>query len=104
MLAVVEDTVWAALADPRRRLLLSLLRERPRSVGELVSLSGQSQPTTSKHLRSLRDAGLVHVDRAGQRRIYSVAVAPLVALDAWLAPYRPLWRPAHPRPFAGSGT
>jgi DNA-binding transcriptional ArsR family regulator len=85
------SSTWSALADPHRRAVVELLRERPRSVGELVEQLGLSQPGTSKHLRVLRDAGLVaaHVD--AQRRVYSLDPRPLAALDAWLAPYRQMW-------------
>lgn len=82
---------WSALADPHRRAVLELLRERPRAVGELVDLLSLSQPSTSKHLRVLREAGLVRARARAQRRVYEVDPAPLVALDAWLAPYRQLW-------------
>ncbi|GAA4860812.1 metalloregulator ArsR/SmtB family transcription factor [Actinomycetospora straminea] len=82
---------WTALADPHRRAMLGLLRERPRAVGELVDLLALSQPSTSKHLRVLREAGLVRARPEAQRRVYEVDPAPLVALDAWLAPYRRLW-------------
>lgn len=84
-------TTWSALADPHRRELIGLLRERPRPVGELVALVGLSQPGTSKHLRVLREAGLVRVRGAAQQRIYSLDPGPLAELDAWLAPYRALW-------------
>jgi len=82
---------WAALSDPRRRAAIALLRERPRSVGELVSALGLTQPGTSKHLRVLREAGLVSVRREAQRRVYELDPGPLIELDAWLAPYRELW-------------
>lgn len=82
---------WAALADPHRRAMLGLLRERPRAVGELVDLLALSQPSTSKHLRVLREAGLVRARPEAQRRVYELDPAPLAALDAWLAPYRSLW-------------
>jgi DNA-binding transcriptional ArsR family regulator len=84
-------STWSALADPHRRVMLTLLLERPRPVGELVERLGLTQPGTSKHLRVLRDAGLVHVRQEGQRRVYAVDPAPLAELDAWLAPYRRLW-------------
>lgn len=86
-----DTGTWAALADPHRRAMLGLLRERPRAVGELVDLLELSQPSTSKHLRVLREAGLVRARPEAQRRVYEVDPAPLVALDAWLAPYRRLW-------------
>ena len=82
---------WSALADPHRRAVLELLLERPRPVGELVERLGLSQPGTSKHLRILREAGLVDVRRDAQRRFYELRTAPLAELDAWLEPYRHLW-------------
>jgi DNA-binding transcriptional ArsR family regulator len=82
---------WAALADPHRRTMVELLRERPRPVGELVELTGLTQPGTSKHLRVLRDAGLVQARPDAQRRVYELRPAPLAELDAWLAPYRRMW-------------
>jgi len=86
----VTETL-AALADPHRRAVLELLRERPRSVGELVDRLGLSQPGTSKHLRVLRDAGLVTARAEAQRRVYELNGAPLRELEAWLAPYRRFW-------------
>ena len=71
--------------------MLELLLERPRPVGELVERLGLSQPGTSKHLRVLREAGLVHVRREAQRRVYALDPGPLSELDVWLAPYRRLW-------------
>jgi DNA-binding transcriptional ArsR family regulator len=84
-------STWAVLADPHRRTILELLRESPRAVGELVAGTGLSQPGTSKHLRVLRDAGLVVVRTEAQRRIYELDVRPLAELDAWLEPYRRSW-------------
>ncbi|WP_345420636.1 metalloregulator ArsR/SmtB family transcription factor [Actinomycetospora chlora] len=83
--------MWAALADPHRRVLLGLLRERPRAVSELVDAVELSQPSTSKHLKVLREAGLVRVVPQAQRRVYEIDPRPLEALDAWLAPYRRMW-------------
>lgn len=83
--------MWTALADPHRRAVLETLRARPCSVGELVAELGYSQPTTSKHLRVLRSAGMVRVRRDAQRRIYAIDPAPIAELDAWLQPYRRLW-------------
>jgi len=81
---------FEVLAEPnRRRILDLLLTERP--VGELVEGTGLSQPTVSKHLRVLREAGLVEVRPVAQRRLYRVRPEPLRALDEWLAPYRRLW-------------
>ena len=87
----MREATWAALSDPHRRSVLGLLRERPRAVGELVAALRLSQPATSKHLRVLRDAGLVRVVTDAQRRIYALDPAPLAELDDWLAPYRALW-------------
>jgi DNA-binding transcriptional ArsR family regulator len=82
---------WSALADPNRRAVLELLLERPRPVGELVERLGLSQPGTSKHLRVLREAGLVQVRQDANRRVYALDPGPLNELDVWLAPYRRLW-------------
>ncbi|SDK17170.1 ArsR/SmtB family transcription factor [Streptomyces indicus] len=79
------------LAEPQRRRILDLLLERPRLVGELTAELGLSQPNTSKHLRVLREAGLVRVRQDGQRRRYELRPEPLAELDAWLAHYRHLW-------------
>lgn len=79
------------LAEPNRRRILDLLLDRPYSVGELTERLGLSQPGTSKHLRVLRDAGLVRVRQDAQRRWYELRPEPLAELDAWLAPYRHLW-------------
>jgi DNA-binding transcriptional ArsR family regulator len=85
------DVLWPALADPHRRAMLDALRDGPCSVGELTSRLGMSQPMTSKHLRVLRDAGLVVVRKQAQQRIYAVNALRLAELEAWLAPYRTLW-------------
>jgi DNA-binding transcriptional ArsR family regulator len=82
---------FEVLAEPTRRRILDLLLERPRLVGELTDELGLSQPGTSKHLRVLRDAGLVRVRRDAQRRWYELRPDPLAELDAWLAPYRRFW-------------
>ena len=83
--------MWAALVDPRRRAVLDLLAQGELSVSELVDRLGLTQPQTSKHLRVLREAGLVRVERRAQQRIYAVDPRPMVELDRWLAPYRRLW-------------
>jgi len=90
-LPVSSATAWTALSDPHRRDVLELLLERPRSVGELVERLSLSQPSTSKHLRVLRTAGLVTVRQDGQRRVYAVDPQPLAELHQWLARYRRLW-------------
>lgn len=84
-------TTFEVLAEPTRRRLLDALRERPHAVGELVDRLALSQPQASKHLRVLRDAGLVRVRVAAQRRLYELRPEPLAEVDAWLAPYRALW-------------
>jgi DNA-binding transcriptional ArsR family regulator len=84
-------TTFDVLAEPTRRRILDLLLERERPVGDLVERLHASQPGVSKHLRVLRDAGLVEVRHDAQRRIYRVRAEPLAEIDAWLAPYRRLW-------------
>ncbi|WP_204456266.1 ArsR/SmtB family transcription factor [Actinokineospora baliensis] len=84
-------TTFTVLAEPTRRRILDLLREQPRSVGELVAALGLTQPGTSKHLKVLREAGLVRVRRDAQRRWYELRPEPLAEIDTWLAPYRLLW-------------
>lgn len=79
------------LAEPVRRQILDLLLDRPHLVGELTDRIGLSQPGTSKHLRVLREAGLVRVRRDAQRRWYELVPEPLTEVDAWIAPYRRLW-------------
>ena len=79
------------LAEPRRVAILELLRDRERPVGELVDELGVSQPSVSKHLRVLKDAGLVDVRADAQRRLYRIRPEPLAELDDWLAGYRALW-------------
>jgi DNA-binding transcriptional ArsR family regulator len=85
-------TTFEVLAEPRRREILDLLRGGERPVGELVDALELSQPAVSKHLKVLRDAGLVEVRQDAQRRWYRLRPAPLVEIDAWLEPYRDLWR------------
>jgi DNA-binding transcriptional ArsR family regulator len=82
---------FAVLAEPTRREILDLLRDGERPVGDLVDRLAISQPAVSKHLRVLRDAGLVDVRADAQRRLYRVRPQPLVEIDEWLAPYRRLW-------------
>ncbi len=79
------------LAEPSRRRLLDLLRGGELAVGDLVDEMGLSQPTVSKHLRVLREAGLVEVRADAQRRLYRIRPEPLIELDSWLEPYRQLW-------------
>ncbi len=82
---------FAALAEPSRRRILDLLRDGERPVGELVDALRMSQPGVSKHLRVLREAGLVEVRPDGRRRLYGLRAAPLAEIDAWLDPYRRHW-------------
>ncbi|MCD7438104.1 metalloregulator ArsR/SmtB family transcription factor [Streptomyces lincolnensis] len=86
-----DAALWTALADPHRRAIVALLLERPRPVGEIAEACGLSQPGTSKHLKVLREAGLVRVRHDAQRRVYALDPGPIITLDAWLAPYRKLW-------------
>lgn len=79
------------LAEPRRVAILDLLRDGERPVGDLVEALNLSQPAVSKHLRVLRDAGLVESRVDAQRRLYRIRPEPLAELDDWLAPYRKLW-------------
>lgn len=85
---------FATLAEPARRDILDLLRGGERPVHDLVDHLGMSQPAVSKHLRVLRDAGLVEVRADAQRRLYRLRPEPLREIDAWLAPYRRLWADA----------
>jgi DNA-binding transcriptional ArsR family regulator len=86
-----ELAALQVLAEPRRLQILDLLRDRERPVGELVDRLGVSQPAVSKHLRVLRDAGLVEARADAQRRLYRIRPEPLAELDEWLASYRELW-------------
>ena len=90
-------STFDALVDPTRRRMLDLLRERPRSVNELVDLLKISQPLASKHLRVLREAGLVQVRQDAQRRWYELRPDPLAEVDAWLSSYRHLWESRYDR-------
>jgi DNA-binding transcriptional ArsR family regulator len=84
-------STFELVAEPTRRDILDLLRDGERSVGELVKRIGLSQPGVSKHLRALREAGLVEVRRDAQRRWYRLRPQPLSEIDAWLRPYREFW-------------
>jgi DNA-binding transcriptional ArsR family regulator len=84
-------TTFELVAEPTRRRILDILREGERSVGELVDRLTLSKPGVSKHLRVLREAGLVDVRRDAQRRLYGLRAEPLTEIDAWLQPYRGLW-------------
>jgi len=82
---------FEVLAQPIRRSILDRLREREHLVGELAEALGLSQPVASKHLRVLRQAGLVVARVEGPRRWYGLRVEPLAEVDDWLAPYRWMW-------------
>jgi len=84
-------TSFQVLAEPTRRRILDLLLDGPQPVGELTGRLGLSQPSTSKHLRALREAGLVRVRKDAQQRWYELRPEPLAEIDDWLAPYRRLW-------------
>jgi DNA-binding transcriptional ArsR family regulator len=82
---------FEVLAEPNRRQILDLLRAGERAVGELVDQLALTQPAVSKHLRVLREAGLVEVRIDAQRRLYQVRPEPLAEVDDWLEPYRRMW-------------
>ena len=84
--------MFDVLAEPNRRRILDLLREDERDVGELVAALGISQPGVSKHLRVLRESGLVEARADAQRRVYRLRPEPLREIDEWLTPYRAAWR------------
>jgi DNA-binding transcriptional ArsR family regulator len=84
-------SVFDVVAEPNRRRILDLIGEDEWPVGELVKQLGLTQPAVSKHLRILREAGLVDVRGVAQRRLYSVRPEPLRAIDEWLMPYRQMW-------------
>ncbi len=90
-------TIFEAVVEPTRRQILDLLRERPRMVGELVAALAVSQPNISKHLRVLREAGLVVARRQAQQREYALRAEPLAEIEVWLAPYRQLWEARYNR-------
>ena len=82
---------FEALAEPNRRRILDVLRDGERPAGDLVDALAISQPGVSKHLKTLREAGLVSVRADGQRRLYRLEPSGLADLDAWLMPYRRFW-------------
>ena len=84
-------TTFSAIADPTRREILALLRNGEQPAGALVERLGLPQPNISKHLKTLREAGLVRTRIDGPRRLYSLDLAPLAELDDWLQPYRAFW-------------
>ena len=80
-----------ALADPTRRRIVELLAERERDAGEIASHFDVSRPAVSRHLRVLREHGLVNARREAQRRVYALDPGPLEEIDAWLGRYRNFW-------------
>lgn len=87
------QTVFEVLAEPNRRAILGLLVRSQQSVGEIERQLGMTQPTVSKHLRVLRDAGFVEATIDAQRRLYRLRPEPLQEVEAWLEPFRSLWSP-----------
>jgi DNA-binding transcriptional ArsR family regulator len=85
------EAVLQALADGNRRTVLDTLTRGPATAGELAALLPIARPGVSRHLRVLREAGLVEVRQEAQRRIYSLRLGPLTEIDEWLSPYRALW-------------
>jgi DNA-binding transcriptional ArsR family regulator len=85
------EAALKALADPSRRTMLERLAGGPVTAGELAGLLTIARPGVSRHLRVLREAGLVEVRAEAQRRVYSLRAEPLAEIDEWLGPYRALW-------------
>ena len=85
------ETSFAIIAEPNRRAILSLLASSERSVSEIEQKLRMAQPSVSKHLRVLREAGFVEARVDAQRRVYRIRPEPLREVDAWLAPFRELW-------------
>jgi DNA-binding transcriptional ArsR family regulator len=85
------ESVFEIIAEPNRRAILSLLVSSEQSVGEIERQLRMPQPTVSKHLRVLREAGFVESTVDAQRRLYRLNPAPLQEVDAWLAPFRRFW-------------
>jgi DNA-binding transcriptional ArsR family regulator len=85
------ESTFAIIAEPSRRAILSLLAAAERSVGDLEEQLSLPQPSVSKHLRILREAGFVESRVAAQRRLYRIRPEPLMEVDAWLAPFRRFW-------------
>ena len=86
------EAVLQALADGSRRTLLEILKDHPATAGELADALPIARPGVSRHLRVLREAGLVDVRQEAQRRIYSLRPEPMAEVDEWLEDYRVLWR------------
>jgi DNA-binding transcriptional ArsR family regulator len=85
------ESTFAIIAEPNRRAILSLLAVAERSVGDIEQKLRLPQPSVSKHLRVLREAGFVEARVDAQRRLYRIRPEPLMEVDAWLAPFRRFW-------------
>lgn len=85
------ESSFTVVAEPSRRAILTLLLDADRSVGEIERELRMSQPSVSKHLRVLREAGFVEARIEAQRRLYRLRPEPLMELDAWLGPFRRFW-------------
>ena len=85
------ESAFGIIAEPNRRAILSLLASSERSVNEIERQLRMSQPSVSKHLRVLREAGFVEARVDAQRRVYRIRPEPLMQVEAWLAPFRRLW-------------
>ena len=85
------ESSFTVLAEPNRRAILALLLSSERSVGEIERELGLSQPSVSKHLKVLRDAGFVEPRIDAQRRLYRLRPEPIMEIDAWLTPFRQFW-------------
>jgi DNA-binding transcriptional ArsR family regulator len=85
------ESTFAIIAEPSRRAILSLLAASERSVGDIEEELNLSQPSVSKHLRVLREAGFVESRVDAQRRLYRIKPEPLMEIDAWLTPFRRYW-------------
>ena len=85
------ETSFAIIAEPNRRAILGLLAASEQSVGEIERQLGMPQPSVSKHLRVLREAGFVESRVDAQRRLYRIRPEPLMEVDAWLEDFRRLW-------------
>ncbi|MGG4103744.1 metalloregulator ArsR/SmtB family transcription factor [Paenibacillus lautus] len=88
---MLNDNLFEVLAEPNRRTILDHLRVKEYTVGEMVDLVQLSQPGVSKHLRILREAGLVSLRKEAQRHVYSLNAKPLEEIHDWLEPYRQFW-------------
>lgn len=90
--AATTTDAFNAVAEPRRRLILELLAQGEKPVGDLVGLTDLAQPVVSKHLRVLREVGLVTVREEGRQRVYRLNTAPLRQIHDWLAAFEQLWQ------------